>query len=475
MSQVINFGSSVRVISEDGTDATTQLFEAGIIAEDTPQALAAYLVSMGPTGFLAKSGTVNVLDYMTPDATNASVQLAALQAAVNAAFAQGKMLWIPPTVGLLRINGTASIPDGGISIGGGGKLYSTADAPVFKTLGGGFLKSVGDFTVEFQNLSAPPVAACALEISGPGDLNFFQHCRIHDITTLGARSTVIVTKGTRPTISGLESNCDWNRWDNLAGFDGSYPQSNLVWFKAGSGTGQVFSNAHGQLGAAGATYFLFEGADCVVGDILVNSGHFQATYENNDAAVLGVGPNTVYRANIAITGCQTDAAMSRVFRLSNVGGVPYNNVVHEGSLIGGGTTLGIVTPIKTGRLVDRDCLTQVGGTTRKFDTTGVQNVQMCNVTLLPFAAAMVEFSLSGAVGGVNSGNVRATLLIRSDGTTSYGQISNTLTVPAGLASVSLTVAGLVTKVVVTITPTAGGTNLGATWKLTGVDALIAAA
>jgi len=468
MAQVIRAGSSVRIISEDGDAASTQLFKAGLIAEDTVQAMDSYLVS-GKSDLIP----VNLLDYVLANGGSTDGELAAelarFQAAVNECAASGRALYMPSTDRFILIRGTVVVPDGGISIiSDGCKIISRADAPVFSFVGSARFLSVGNFNVEFQ-LSTPPTAACAVHFAADG--GFVDYSKFHNISTFGAIATIISEKTPRTTTFGLEGNVNWCVFDRLMGFGGSQLQRNVTWFKKGSGTGNVWSDTTGDLGdSVRASYHRFDGAGCVVGDTIVIGGHYSKTAltVTGECCAYEVAADTVYRSNITLNGCQTDSRMDRVFRfLSNT--IKFHNITHRGNTIGGATVLGIDVPLITGRIDDRDALEWSGGT-EPFDTaaTGAQSQAVCKVTLLPFKAVRLTLTASGLVGGASAGTAVKVISLRASDVGLSNAVVSTSSEPAGLFDFSVSIAGLVATISVTFSPTVAGSSVSTNWEGRGV-------
>lgn len=418
---------------------------------------------------LSPAGTINVADYLSStilatDAAGLTANLAKLQQAVSDCVAANKALWIPPppTGGAWRVNGTAAIPDGGISIVGGGEIRSVADAPIFRLAGGSFLKQYRDFSVVFESLVNPSFA-CALELAASVGTQFIQYNYFGHISCSGGFAVLVDRSATRTTAFGQESPVNWNVFDNLIPLSSRYGYYSAV----GSGTGNTWINARSYLTGTAPAYLELDGAGCVVGDVWLIGGHLGAAPATVDAVAIAIGANTKYRSKIGVVGCQTDSNMARVFRFSNTNLAtdPYTEIDHDGAGIGGGTILGIDVPVMSGNIVDRDGLDWKGGKQWAAAGTGAQTVAVCKVTLGQWTGARLVLKPSGLVNGVASGSAKIEIPLSSTASAVSAGTLVTSSNPAGLFAASVAVAGLVATISLTFTPTSPNSSGFVSWRV----------
>ncbi|OAN56918.1 hypothetical protein [Sphingobium sp. TCM1] len=407
---------------------------------------------------------VNAFDGMTPNASSTEAKaanLAALQANVTKAHTRGVPLIVPRrTPGEYRVNGSATVPDGGIDIvSDNGVIFSTADAPLFIFTGACEQHDIGGFRAVFE-LSAPPAAACAIKFGGADNTKFSQFNKIHNISSYGAIATIIDDSAPRTTSFGLESNVAWNCFDNISNFPFTNVARNVFWFKRGSGTGNTFTNTKGRLtstatDAGASAYWRYEGGGHVVGDIVIESAHL-LSIDAADCAAFEVMAGAAYRSNITLAG-QTDAGVARVFRLN---GQSFVDLHHDDGLIGGAAVLGIDAPLKTMRLYDRGIGEWAISGDWATDATTSTSIDVARVNLLGGfkGGLMLTVNVNGLVGGVANGVAEIKIAIRCDGAAAIAAVKDTIAEPTGIFGASVAISGLTATISLTMAPTGTGSN-----------------
>lgn len=412
---------------------------------------------------------VNAFDGMIPNATTTlakAFNLAVLQANVNHAAARNVPLIIPRRAdGQYRVNGSATVPDGGIDIASdNGSIFSTADAPLFILTGRCEYRRIGGFRVFFE-LGAPPTAACAIKFASTDNTKYTQY-NLFSIVSYGALATYINDSVPRPTFFGLESNVSWNWFVNDANFFLNNVSRNVYLFNRGSGTGNTYVGTKGILtstasDAGASAFFRFEGGGHVVGDIVINGYHLGAD-EAADCAVFEVMPGAAYRTNISLSG-QTDAGVVQVFRIYDQ---LFTDLSHDG-LIGGGAIVGIDAPQRTMRICDRGVGEWKASANWSTNGTGLTSVDIARVKLKggsygDVGGVTITLNVNGLVGGVNFGTAEIKVPIRLDAADIETAVADAPTVisagPAGIFGASVSISGLTATISLTMTPSGTGSN-----------------
>lgn len=176
-----------------------------------------------------------------------------------------------------------------------------------------------------------------------GDL--FQFAKIGDFHAERLAFVFRNTSAPRQTDHGLEGSANWCKFRDIT----VKHVNKIIAHETGSGTGNEYNGNGGLIGYSASIEgvgYSFGGAGCVVGDILIQGGHFGAIH--GSGCILEICPSTVYRSRILLNGAQADAGMTRVLSFAG-GGVQYDRI-DVNVVMGGGVTMGSYPALANSRL-----------------------------------------------------------------------------------------------------------------------------
>ncbi|WP_124263034.1 hypothetical protein [Methylobacterium sp. XJLW] len=420
-------------------------------------------------------------DYWTGDPTQfcdgATDVSAAYRAAATVAMTAKRPLHIGGK-GLCVLGSTIPIK-GPVSLIGDGQarsiLVATFNGPIFTwdTNGpGGTTDATEVSNALVQNFSLRGQFASGADNSASrgftftgNNANFFQYNHFRNLTFEGLYAAFDNGKASFATSFGQESTQAWLSFDDITIRGGSGPAMYGWIWNNGSGTGTTYNNIKTAFYSAGAVAFYYPAG--VVGDIVINGGHFGGT----NSELIKVGTSTNYRNNILVSGSQLDAGMNVPFDFAP-NSPTFQRISFTGNNLGGGVTLN--TPPVADSLIDDQLVDQRrAGKNYATNATGQQIVPLFAVTLdslNPYTGTDCTVNVSGLVGGVGGGIVRQGLLIaRNGGGAVVLPVGTAYSTQAasGFATVNYTTSGAVTTISTTIAPAASNTMLDAQIRCTG--------
>lgn len=410
----------------------------------------------------------------------------ALQAAANLAIATGKTLYIPGGI-LFVISQPIFILNGVLSIIGDGEsssvIVGTHNGPIFKWQINSVTQdrfAVSGFTLRGQySASADYSASSGFQIVGD-NVSYFVFGRFSDLAFQGLYTAFDITKDTQVTPFGNESLMAWNCFDRITIQGGSRPAMFGWVYHYGSGTGTTYSMIRAHIGGTGVDEngaALIRYDQGVVGDIIVVGCHLGGSGTNN--AVIAVGPQTNYRNNISIVGCQLDAGMVYAFNFPN-NEPRFQRIVYAGNNTGGGISVGANLPILINSRIEDQVVSEnrSGNNILISDASGATGAQLFVVTLDSYTGTACELSVSGVVNNVAGGIVKARFLLGMNGGTAVvvpdgNQVSSSSA--NGFFNLGYNISGAAVYFYVTFTGQGGKTTIDAQICCTGGTVAVRAA
>jgi hypothetical protein len=309
----------------------------------------------------------------------------------------------------------------------------------------------GNFVFNYAGSNA---GSAAVELSGLSTA-FLQYCDFDVGITQGCESGILNTHLPRTTSFGLENNVAWCNFI-IRSTTSKYP----INFTLGSGTGNTWLNSKFGIDGNGGAAMRFAGTGCVVGDILVSGSHALATVQV-DGAFIEIADNTVYRSNICFSACQVDANVVTPFKFSQVGTATYNNIKWFGSL-GGGTELNAALGVLEGSIILDKGVSDFR-VSKIFPAlpSGSQTIKVCDVVVQNNSACKVEVNISGLIEGVAVTMHTSIFHVRTQASTSTVFLLSQENSPFVAVTISSSVAGNITSIFASITPTTTGSRLNA--------------
>ncbi|TCL70658.1 glycosyl hydrolase family 28-related protein [Rhizobium sp. BK251] len=395
-----------------------------------------------------------------------------LQAAVDTAKALGLPIYIPD--GNFKVTATTTIVDFSFILEGDGPgksviFSSDLNAPIFEI-------QVNAATIErcrvdnmtmraaWSNLALTYTSCCAFLVTG-NNTTYFQWNSFTNLQMEGFYSWFCVTKVARTTAFGLECNVAWTSFENITIRGYNNPAISGWKFDTGSGTGNAYYNISGGIGGnvngtpTPGAVFQFSGSGHVVGDIVVDGGHFGGT---TGSVIIGIGPNTVYRQRICISNVQADAGIDYYFGASSTGSIGYTNIKLINCNIGGGAKIGGIPPIRNSQIYDQEASEWRAGRLITTNATGAQGFSLFSLTLVANASAVVEFDVVGVSGGISGCAISTKYLIRA-GPSSIAEIiqMSGATSPSGSPPIthSVTPSGLAVTFGASFSPSGAGSYI----------------
>lgn len=398
---------------------------------------------------------------------------AAYRAAARFAMASGRPLHVGGAS--LCVIGSSIPISGSMTIEGDGEgksiLVGTFNGPMFvwAATGGEVARSsISDFTLRGQfQPQADYTASRGFLIQGDSS-SFFQYNRFTRLTFESLYAAFDILKAPFETKFGQESTAAWLTFNDITIRSGSRDAIFGWLWKNGSGTGTTYSNIKTAFTTSDAVAFYYKAG--VVGDIVINGGHFGGS----GSTLIRIDQNTGYRNNILVAGSQLDAGMSVPFSFQP--NLPtYQRISFTGNNLGGDVVLS--TPPVANSLIDDQLADQrrAGKNFSTRDTGRRQNVPLFSVTLdslNPFTGTECTLMIAGLVGGVGGGAVRATYVISRNGADPsvilVGNPVTTIAAPQFFAIAPTIVAGTgQVNIVTNFTPTAAGSNFDAQIRCMG--------
>jgi hypothetical protein len=382
----------------------------------------------------------------------------ALQAAVDAAIAQSRPLYIP---GQYCMNSASLTLNASIDIAGDGPQNSviamTANVPAFVwTIG----STIEQFDWHGFSIFGPAASTGpAILTQGGTGSNFWQRGRFKDIRLLGFLYGIEVNNTT---------SSNWNVYDGVNCVDGGVQVQYCIYSPVGSGTGNVYTHLLPSMGRSNAAVLRYEGSGKNVGDIIVTEGHFCCA-----GSVLSIGPGTIYRSRISIVSSQYDAGVVKAFDFDSTG-VVYTDIRLMGNNSGGSTVTGIPTNTQSSIIDNMDVNVRRAGTLNGTSGVGTFSTPIFTVTFSPsigsptfgFTSTHCRVVVTGLVGNVGAGAVTNEFLVLYNNPTPSVVAGTQLKSPASAWSISTTVSGSVVTFNADITET-GGSSFDAQIACTG--------
>ena len=240
--------------------------------------------------------------------------------------------------------------------------------------------------------------------------------RFHDIDAKGMARAFIIDAAPVVTGNGLEGALAWNDWARINILPGTHSPA-IGWYSAqGSGTGNTYRGIKAAMAAEGRVWD-FQGPGTVVGDIVIEGGHFGG---DTGSALMRVGAGTVYRTNIAVVASQVDAGMLRVFDLAgDYAAAPFNRITFIGNNAGGDVAGGVVVatvPLVNSVIDDQLASDWKIGTVKVSAREGPQTMALFSVaTAAPLDGMRCDITISGFVAGLGGGVTAASYILGVNG------------------------------------------------------------
>lgn len=396
------------------------------------------------------AGKVSLKHYCVGD--GATDDQAAIQAIITAQEAAGDTVAFEVDAGYTFFVGSTLTFTKRPLITGGGKLKCTGNFPIFTFNINTTTVNFWRVDCEFEGPVTTNTSSCAILITGD-DIALFQHGQAN-IVTNGFNAGVKDVKTARVTVAGLESMCNWNRWN----VDMQSPANYGFWLSQGSGTGNIVDGVIIPRLNTGACMF-YDGVGNVVGDVIV-SGHWGCQVAGGTG--VKIGASTVYRAQWDLSRIQFDANCDTPLSMSGTGAAPYRNFNFGNNNLGGATTLGAgLQPLYSSIVDDRDVSRWYAGKYNNTATVGALSVNVFTIDFAQYGAGTFEIWNHGLLGGVGSRYGFAEFDIIESG----GSLTVTAARAArGIFVISITTSGTTATVKWTATSTGAGTDTNATMR-----------
>jgi hypothetical protein len=402
------------------------------------------------------------------DRTGGTLSDASLAEWISYCKATGSALLVP--AGDRYKTGTSLVLDFKWEMYGGGTITAfDLNDGLFKVTSNVDFAKTRDVVLEadFSNAGVDGSISSAFRFTS--DVTFFQWAKFSNIELRGFRIGFYNQCSPHETGFGQEGGINWCTFDNITLHTHTRYNKYGFYHENGSGTGNSYLNINGMIGGPGDPGFVhsFNGVGCVVGDLLIDGGHW-GSYSNN-GIFMQVSAGTVYRSRWRVAGIQLDAGMTALFELdASTGVVPFAQLDLSGIVFGGAASIGTMPPIAASRVVGTDASSWEEGRFINTDSTGSVNIARFSVDLAPNSFAVVEHICGGYVGGVGAGVSQQRYLLRSDGATAYviplGQASNPA---APIFTLNWGVVGTQVSFGASMSPSAPGTVIAPQIKVTG--------
>jgi hypothetical protein len=398
----------------------------------------------------------------------------AYRAAASVAMSTGRTLHIGGGTGVCVIGSKIPI-SGRISMQGDGPnasvLVGTFNGPIFEwaaTNAEVASSLVSGFTLRGQFAADADYSQSAgFYVLGGSTSAFFQYNRFRTLVFESLFAAFDFATDSFTTSFGQENTSAWLTFDDITIRGGSRVAVKGFRFRNGSGTGTTFSNIKTIIGDPTGAVFSYDLG--VVGDIVINGGHFGGT---PGAKLIEVGQTTGYRSNILISGSQLDAGMNVPFNLPTNGPV-FSRVSFTGNNLGGSVVLNY-PPAANSLIDDQLADYRRAGKEATVPGTGATTVPLFAVTLdslTPYTGAACTITVSGLVGGIGGGVVQSTFMIGRNGS-DPNVVAGTSTASVALAqffavtAVPVAGTGRVT-INATLSPSAAPSNLNGQIRCSG--------
>jgi len=382
---------------------------------------------------------------------------AALQAALIAGAARGQMVYTPS--GEWLASGTCTYPldcPGMVGEGDSSHWKLTANLPLIS-----LVTNINIYGKIFSNFKVSGVFAGGaarddsrfLKITGSGSFGFGRFRNLYFEALYAG-----VEFNTDPIVTsyGLESQSGWNKFENCTFWYGSRTMVYGVLFKRGSSTGNSFPKCQASCEGSALRY---EGAGCVVGDIIYDGDHLGTGY------IASFGPGIVYNRSMSFEG-QVDAGSAGVLKFDAGQTVQPNNIKARGTF-GGSQQWANVPPLRNSHIDDLGhSRWAAGGHIYNTATAGAQVLSLWDIELAQLSGCEITVLVDGVLGGVEAGYVKRVFKVtRLGGDVRVIPLAETQmadasgAVPVGWPTLSFAVNGAHIVIKVTFTPNGQVSNL----------------
>lgn len=320
----------------------------------------------------------------------------ALENALDTSAAIGGMVYIPSgdwhfaTTSVYPIAARGIVGEGDSSV-----LYLTSNVPLLTLTTSVAVsdKLFTDFKVLGGVLSGAYEDTRFLKVTGSGSIAY---SRFRNIYFQSLYIGMEIDTDPISTAYGLESQSGFNKWENCTFWYGSRDMVYGILFKRGSSTGNTFPRC--QAACAGAV-LRYEGAGCVVGDIIYDGDHLGEGY------IASFANNIVYNRSMSFES-QVDAGSAGplIFDAGQV--VSPNNIKARGTF-GGSQQWANVPPLRFSHIDDLgNSRWEAGGKIANSATSGLQSISLWDVELGSETGTDIEVIVEGLLGGVEVGFTR---------------------------------------------------------------------
>jgi hypothetical protein len=313
-------------------------------------------------------------------------------------------------------------------------------------------------SVQFSGPQSTNVNSCALLFSGD-NLSYITNSTFENIYCSEFNAFVKVTKDTQTTSFGEESMLAWNIWSNIHLNNVS---SYGWWFTKGSGTGNTWDQIKPQLRGAGAPTWFFDGAGCVVGDILIHGDHNGGRDDTTGSVALKIGEDTVYRSRICIEGSQFDANCDTPLDLSSTGSDEYESFKFVSNNMGGSAELSAAKIPYMSQSVIEDKDVDLRQTGRRIETgsTGALTTDCFKIGVNSFGSSLVTVQAYGLVGGIAATASEYQFYVTTNGVTmTIKEVSSMVHTSGQLVWTCTSVDVNNAKLTLAYAPSSGGTKI----------------
>ncbi|MBZ5757956.1 glycoside hydrolase family 55 protein [Rhizobium sp. VS19-DR104.2] len=392
-----------------------------------------------------------------------------LQSAINAGASNKKSVYIPAGDYTVATGVTLSSAFGVQGDGDGRSTITTVDfnGPLFSILTTGtsiensFMKNL-NARAYFTSDAVAGDNAAFLEYAN-GSPNYIQHNKFKGIGIEGFPAGFRDVATTGETGFGRESYVNWTRYEDIRITTFSRSVKVAFDFRAGSGTGNVFTGFDTNVGGRDAdgvsrpgTVMRVGGVGCVVGDIIISNSHLGG-YPGSVLFEGAVG--TVYRQRIGVVGSQLDAGLDYAFSL-DAAGVEWTNLVFNGNNVGGNAHIADNMPaIRSSIIDDQNVSHWRSGHFVKDLPTGPQTIQFFDVAVGDYDGTFLTITASGLVPGVSGGvTIWRGTISRTSANGVISVLDNNIQNPANAAFfvIGVAPASYGARVTVALAPTSAG-------------------